>query len=83
MDSNCLGVECCLTVPILSASVSLKAYARIDPCKLQFITGINRFWNYTVDLLPPELQGDFGKFKQKFQLAVVASSKIILLKKSV
>ena len=47
-DPSCIGVECCITVKLYVVSLAFKVYARIDPCKLKFVAGVNSK-NYTVE----------------------------------
>ncbi|XP_072033446.1 LOW QUALITY PROTEIN: uncharacterized protein [Amphiura filiformis] len=46
-DPSCLGLECCMNIKLFMISLSFKVYARIDPCELEFVMGLNS-WNYTV-----------------------------------
>ncbi|XP_070574642.1 uncharacterized protein [Ptychodera flava] len=63
-DEDCLGVECNVEQTVFNFPINVKAYARLDPCQLQFNVGFND-WSREFDL--EELLSD-GPFEDSIQM---------------
>ncbi len=69
-DPSCLGLECCVNIKLFMVHLSIKAYVRIDPCKLEFVIGLNS-WNYTVNF---EQYIEWGKYNGEARISDIGLS---------
>ena len=60
-DPMCMGVECCINVKLFMFLHKVKAYARFDPCQMEFHYGIDD-WHGSIAF--PKLDFD-GKCTNK------------------
>ncbi|XP_076116635.1 uncharacterized protein LOC143084113 [Mytilus galloprovincialis] len=62
-DPMCMGVECCINVKLFMFLHTVKAYARFDPCQMEFNYGIDD-WHNSIKL-DIHIDVDWSKFFSK------------------